>query len=301
MEIKNLIYLMVGGVIAILMIGSLLIPFVADYTDSTKVYYNNDFGPFADVEKDDTVSITMGAVLGDTTGGSMTVNGEPVIVQQGGRALLLSDNLYIVHNYSYGLAFSGISKSGFVNQGFTDLTLSVANGEISATGTTNGGETESYVFDYEWCYYRANSGDYRMLDFLSSDRTVYFNEIEQIKSAGYINTTGEFYSLSGYNVAVTDNNLVRENVTATATVTDVMNGVSSVVVSSDRTNSSAFKFSVDNGGVPYDVYPYYFVIPAKVYGITEQNTVINSMFSIIPVIFVAGVVVTVAYWAIGRK
>lgn len=290
---NKLIPVILATFVGVLLIGSVLMPVIIDADDDTKVYYNNNFGPFADVKKDDTVSITMGAVVGDSSGGSMTVNGETVIVQQGGRALLLSDNLYIAHNFSNGIAFTGISNSGFVNLGFTELTLNILNGEISATGTTIGGETVSHSFDYDWCYYRANSGDYRMVDFLSTDRIVYFNDVDQIKSAGYINTTGEFFFLSGFDVTVVDSDLRSESITATATINKVMDNVSSIVVSSDRTNSSAFKFSVDNDGTPYDVYPYYFVIPASVYGQTESNEAYSAILFAIPVVLIMALVAIV--------
>ena len=85
--------------------------------------------------------------------------------------------------------------------------------------------------------------------------------------------------------------------------TNVMRGVYSfnlgAVISGNRTDG--VHFDVDNNGTPYTVYPYFLVVPNKVYGETEQNAVINTMFEIIPIIVIAGIVITVSYWAIGRK
>lgn len=277
--------------VGVIMVGSVLVPTIIDANDDTKVHYNNNYGAFADVEKEDNVLITMGAVLGDSSGGSMTVNGDEVAFGGGGRSLLLSDNLSIVHNFTNGLAFSGISESGLINKKFTELTLTIANGEISATGTTDGGETESYSFDYDWCYYRANTGDYRLVDFLNTTRTVYLNNIDQIKSSGYIPTTGEFFSFSGLDVTIVDSDLNSELIKATATVNEVMDNVSSIVISSDPTNSSAFKFSVDNEGEPYDVLPSYFVVPYEVIGQTDTNIAIATILFAIPVIVLLSFVV----------
>lgn len=299
MDIKNLIGLMVGGVIAILMIGSLLIPFVADYTDSTKVYYNNEYGPFADVPNDETITIDISTTIGTAGSTTLTVNGENVLVPQGPRAVLLTDTFVMYQNYSNGIAFNGIDDVTLIRgTDYSDITISI-NGGIANITASVGDTTREFTLPYEWAYYRSNVGEYRLIDFITSNATVYINSIDQIKGCHYSTPINSFYSFVGTDVTVYSPAV--SNAVANVELTDVMNGVKSFVISPDRDNARAFEFSYNLNGENVEVVPYYFVVPYKVYGITEQNIVINSIFSIIPVIFVAGVVVTVAYWAISRK
>lgn len=303
MEIKNLIYLMVGSVIAVLMIGSLLIPFVADYTDSTKEYYNNDFGPFAEVPNGDVVNIHATTTVGTAGSTVLEVDDFVLNLAHGPRSIMLANSFILFQNYSNGLQLAGIiNEDGTVYRGdHKEVTLSISNNVATITAVTSEDVTKTFVVPFEWGYYRNDVGGFRMVEYISDDRTVHVNSIDQVRGCNIIGKTGQFFTFEGDNVTVFNADGTSFPTTANISTTDVMNNVKSFTVSSDRTNSNAFHFTVDDNGSPYDVYPYYFIVPYKVYGITEQNTVINSIFSIIPIIFVAGVVVTVVYWAIGRK
>lgn len=305
MEIKNLIYLMVGSVIAVLMIGSLLIPFVADYTDSTKEYHNNNFGAYAKVSDQDEIVINITTTIGTAGTTNATVNGTVLDVPQGPRALVIADSFVIFQNYSNGIQVAGpIEENGALyHKDHSSVNLSINNNVATFTLLTSNGENVTLNTTFSWCYYKFVEGDYRLIDYIATgqSRTVYYNSLDQIHGSNVIGRTGQFFAFTGNDVTVFNSDGSSYTTTATVEITNVMNNVSSFVVDSDRANSKAFHFTVDDNGSPYDVYPYYFVVPYEVYGITEQNTVINSIFSIIPIIFVAGVVVTVVYWAIGRK
>lgn len=307
MKINNLMMIIIGATLGFIMIGSFLVPFVANYTDSTKEYYNNQYGPYADVSEDDIINLEITTTIGTAGSTVYSVNGTEVTVTQGPRAIVLSEKLTIIQNYNNGIGIYGVdSSNNLINTTGDSLTVTIDGNTISIQWALSSDNTSGEIItNSSWIFYRANVGNYRIIDYISSARTVYINELDQVYSSNWIGTTREFFTLNGTSVNVYSGEIggtaTVESTTASVTLTDVMTDVKNFVVDPTRENSGAFKFTVDNSGTPYDVYPYYFIVPDKVFGISDENKVINSMFTILPIVVMGGAVATVAYYVIGRK
>lgn len=307
MKINNLMMVVLGGAIAILMVGTLLIPFVADYTDSTKVYYNNDFGSLASASNE-TIEYRI-SYTGNTSGAitEVFINDVKVATGYAGmRAIVISDSYVIsqVNSTTEWMIYTGnsVSNSSYTAVTSADITINITK-DRSVINYTDSEGAKTLTIDTEWCYYLDDrSDDYRIVNYTSEDKTVYVNDLSQVRGASWINTTGEFFNFEGTSVNVYGNTpesptMIYED------LADVMNGVISfnvgAVISGSRTDG--VHFDVDNNGENYTVYPYFLVIPNSVYGISEDNTTINAMFSMLPIIVLGGIISTVAYCVISRK
>lgn len=291
----KLIGVIIAASIAILMSGSILMPVINDAVDDTKVYYNNGAGHYASIT-DETVTINATLGEGDNAMINYTVNGESVGANRGKTTILISDNCTIYGPYTNTIELTGIDKNGNLISPvrYSSITAIISSDSIDLTGVVvSDSSTVNYEFDNNWAFYRSNSGDYRVLDNIRDNTLIYINDINQIYSSNWITTTSEFFNLNGDDVTVRDGT-TETTTTASVTLNSVMNGVKSFLISSDRTSSAAFHFEVDNAGEPYDVYPFYFVIPASVYGQTESNESYTALLYAIPVILLTAIVATIA-------
>ena len=286
----KLVGVLVGVTISIIMVGFVLTPVINDAVDDTKVYYNNEYGPFADVPNDETVTIVVSTTIGTAGSTTLTVNGETVFVPQGPRAVLLADTFVMYQNYSNGIAFNGIDDDTLIRgTDYSDITISIDGGIANITASV-GDTAREFALPYEWAYYRSNVGEYRLIDFITSDVTVYINSIDQIKGCHYSTPINSFYSFVGTDVTVYSPAV--SNAVANVELTDVMNGVKSFVISPDRDNARAFEFIFDVNGENKAVVPYYFVVPYKVYGQTEANIQASNILLAIPPMVLVAVIAT---------
>ena len=277
---------LVGVTISIIMVGFVLTPVINDAVDGTKVYYNNNYGSYAKVSNQEEVVIDATTTIGTAGSTIATVNGAAVDVIQGPRALAIADSFIIFQNYSNGIQVAGpIGENGAMySKNHSSVNVVINGNAATFTLVQDGGTNITLNATFEWCYYRFIEGDYRLIDYISSSqsRTVNYNSLDQIHGSNSIGKTGQFFNFTGTDVTVYNMDGSSYDTTATVDITEVMNGVSSFVVDSDRTNSKAFHFTVDDNGSPYDVYPYYFVIPYEVYGQTESNIQASNILLVIP-------------------
>lgn len=295
---NKLIPVILATFVGVLLIGSVLMPVIIDADDDTKVYYNNNFGPYAQVSDNETIAIEITTTPGTAGSTVYTVNGENVGVPQGPRAILLAENLTIYQNYSDGIACFGVDSDGNLStfNNYPSIDVNIVGNSMTIVTTDSSNATTTYNFDCEWIFYRSNVGDYRLVDFLSARQTVYVNDLKQVYGSNRIGTTGEFFSFNGTDVKIaklSDGTTTIREATATVTTTDVMRDVISFEVDPSRATSSSFKFITDNNGNDYEVYPYYFVIPASVYGQTESNEAYSAILFAIPVVLIMALVAIV--------
>lgn len=289
---NKIVPMVLGATIAIILTASVLMPVINDTVDDTKVYYNNGGGSYASVV-DDVVNISLD--LG-TDRVVYAVNGVNQSLNLGGIGFVITDSFTIAGGYSNTIDVSGVDKNGNLisTARYSSIDLTLEPGRAIIDGTLTDESTVSYEFNNEWAFYRYSEGDYRVLANIGVDElTVYVNNINQVYGSNWINTTGEYFAFNGADVKVYDGESII-NTNATVELSNVMNGVESFTVTSDRTVSGAFKFTVDNNGADYDVYPYYFIIPASVYGQTESNESYTALLYAIPVILLAAIVAAIA-------
>lgn len=304
---NKIISVILTVVVSTMIIGSVLITVIDDAVDATKVYYNNDFGVLA-AASDESIEYSI-HYTGNTSGAITEVFIDDVkvgTVYAGVRAIVISDSYVIsqVSNTTEWMIYTGnsVSNTSYSAVTSTDITINITNDRSVITYADSDG-AKTLTIDTEWCYYRDdNSTDYRIVDYTSSEKVVYVNDLKQVRGASWINTTGEFFNFEGTAVNVygdTPENptMVYEN------YTNVMNGVYSfnlgAVISGNRTDG--VHFDVDNNGTPYTVYPYFLVIPNKVYGQTETDSAYSAMLYAIPVIVIAALVVVMLSSIIRRS
>lgn len=294
---NKLIPVILATFVGVLLIGSVLMPVIIDADDDTKVYYNNNFGPYAQVVEGDVVSIVVSTTIG--TGGSTicTVDGESVIIPQGLRAILIAENFVVYQNFAYGIGIYGIDSNGDMinNASWANVSITIDGDNISYTASVNDVTASGDVVN-EWAFYRSNEGSYRIVDYISSSVTVYVNDLTQVYGSNLIATTGEYFSFNGTDVKISklaDDVTTTRDATATVQTTDVMNDVISFKVDSSRETSSSFKFITDNNGEDYEVYPYFMIVPASVYGQTESNEAYSAILFAIPVVLIMALVAIV--------
>lgn len=298
MEKNKTIAMVITAAVAIIMVGSLLMPIINDAIDDSKVYYNNEYGPYAQVVDGESVTINISTTIGTAGTTTYTVNGESVIVPQGPRAILIAENLTVFQNYSNGIAINGVDSNGDLissNANWSNASITIDGNTISYTATLDDA-TISKVVVNEWAFYRSNEGDYRIIDFVGSSVTVYVNDLTQVYGSNRIGTTGEFFRFNGTDVKISksvDGVTTTRNATATVQTTDVMDDVISFKVDPSRETSSSFKFITDNNGEDYDVYPYYMIVPASVYGQTETNAAYAGVLAVLPILVICGIMVAV--------
>lgn len=284
----KIVSVLVGVTISIIMVGFVLTPVINDAVDNTKVYYNNEYGPFADVPNNETVTIVVSTTIGTAGTTTLTVNGENVSTPQGPRAVLLADTFIIYQNYSNGIAFNGINGDTLIHDtDYSDITITLDGGVANITASV-GDTNREFSLPYEWAYYRSNIGDYRLIDFIASNATVYINSTDQVKGCQYNTPINSFYSFVGTDVTVYSPSV--SNAVANVELTDVMNNVKSFVISPSRENAGAFQFNYDVNGETKVVTPYYFVVPYKVYGQTEASIQASNILFVIPSMMLVAVI-----------
>lgn len=297
---NKIIATLAGAAVVVIMLGALLVPIINDAIDDTKVYYNNSTGPFASVTDDDTISIEITTTIGTSGSTVYTVNGESVSVSNGPRAILVAENVTIYQNYSDGIAITGVDSDGaIIGYGtWENISITINGDMMTYTSSVNDINVTKEVVN-EWAFYRYNVGNYRMLDYIAAPATVYVNDLNQVYGSNYINTTGEFFTFNGTDVKIyktSDTVTSMRETTASVTTTDVMNNVQSFVVDPSREVSSSFKFVTDNNGTPYDVFPFYFIVPTEVYGQTESNIAVAGILTVLPLLIVVAVLGSFVYY-----
>lgn len=302
MNIKDIPVIIVSVIVALTMISSILVPIIVSADENTKVYYNNNFGPYAQVVEDDSITLNISTTVGTAGTTIYTVDGESVSVPQGPRAILIAENLIVFQNYSNGIAINGVDLNGDLissNANWSNVSITIDGNNISYTATINDATVSKDVVN-EWAFYRSNEGDYRIIDFISSSVTVYVNDLTQVYGSNRIGTTNEFFRFNGTDVKISklaEGVTTTRDATATVQTTDVMNDVISFNVDSSRETSSSFKFITDNNGEDYEVYPYYMIVPVSVYGQTDTNILVSTLLSMLPILLSIAVIVgTIAYF-----
>lgn len=291
----KLIGVIIAASVAILMSGSILMPVINDAVDDTKVYYNNNTGSYSMINDGSDIDFSI-VPTGNTSGAIHNVvieGGSNTAVYSGLRCIVMSDKFVIsqLNTAVLGLAYviDDIQHYATFESGNT-ITVSLSN---NVAVVSNG--TDNYTIPFDWCFYvDSSSKSYRMMDYTSDNRVVYINDVNQVYASNWINTTGEFFAINGTNVTIYGEN---ENTTASYDgLTEVMNGVSSFTVGpiSGGARTTGIHFSVLNGSADYEVYPYFILVPASVYGQTESNESYTALLYAIPVILLTAIVATIA-------
>lgn len=276
------IKLIVGVSVAILLLGSLTVPVIMDYVDGTKEAYKNSgaYGaaPVGTVE----VSITMA----DDNSVSYTAGEYGLAVPSGIRVLLMGENYSVYRYYNNGILVSGVNSSGtpfyllskVVNATMVDNAVTLSYGASADALTT-------IELSNSWQVYRNSTGDYRIVDNVTADRTIYIKDISDIRGSNTITSnTDVFYSFEGASAKIYGADT--DSAVPTVAISDVMEGVKSFFFAVNNAGEGAYSFNATIDGEVTTIAPPLMVVPNIVYGQTDADATNSALLLSIPIMVI---------------
>ena len=287
----NLLTLVITLTLGIILTGSLLMPVLDDYEDST--YENYTYGGTflgADIGGEDT-TITADLSLSSNTY-TVTVNGEDItslIPANGNQPILMWTEGLIQVAGTNGT--DGVLKAYFhdttsnTNKAISNAThiqVSTASGVLTAILTVGGTDT-TYTSDFDWIGYADEDGKQKMI-LRDTTKPIYFTNVNQIYVAGWtqnavVSSVGEELTITG---SVTGS--------MTITKTDLGNGAYSTL-------STDIDYTINNTAWN----PLYLIIPGEVSVQIEGTGVYVSLLSAIPILIIVGLVLAGASVVVRNK
>lgn len=286
MENKIIIGL-IAATVSIFMVALVLSPVISDAIDDQYEYYNNSVGQFSKVVTDD---VTLEYVA-NTENYTFTysVDGELQTVQTG-----YNDVLFATSGAMFKVAKGSSSLSSYLIWYDADdgsrrvdnplnFSADISEDEITITVTSSANVTESFTLAIDWGFYAVTTGDYRAV---WEPYDVYINDVSQVYSANWLNTTGQFFSLQGNEAFYKGS-----TITATYDLTAV-SGVENV----SKLSSGDLTITVDNNGTPYTATPFNVIVPVEIVGdkTNHSDTVTAILSAIIPMVIIAIALMVVA-------
>lgn len=279
MENKIVIGL-ISASIAIIMVALVLSPVISDAIDDQHEFYNNSVGQFSKVVSDD-VTIEYVADV-ENIAYTYSVNGVSQTTLSGYNDVLFATSgamMKVAKSSSsissYVVWYSEVGGSTRVDNP-NSVTATITRDAIIATVVKSNGTSESLTIPIDWGFYAVTEGDYRAV---WEPYDVYVNDITQVYSANWLNTTTEFFSLHGADAFYMGDTITADyDLSAVSGVVDVYN-----LASGDLT------ITVDNNGTPYVATPYVVIVPVEIVGDKSNHSdAISAILSaIIPLIIIA--------------
>lgn len=293
MDVKNLIMGVIALSLGAVIIAGALLPAVASVADDQHEYYNNSAGQYSSIAND-TVTLTL--TYDESNNEIYTVNGANVPLVDNYTDLILSTNVALI---SVGTDTGAIRNAlayydGTSNriENITSATVTLSPNNVAIEWVKND-TTDSVTLAIDWGFYATETGDYRTA-YMPWD--IYINNIDQVYGASWLVQYSKFFSFAGDKV-ICDGVEYDANVTMTP-----VNGVVDVFTISQRSYSQGYNFVVNFIGTDYTVGPYSVIVPAEIEGDkTGYSDVIVSLFNVLPIVVIAGLVMAGIYVFISRK
>ena len=299
MNVKNLVLAVVGMVLAAVMIGGALLPAVGSVLDDERTIVNNaiyssNYAIIEDPIKDD-LSLDMSYTYGNTTA---IVNEETIPIGQYNSFLVLSDVCLVQVGLADGnnrVAGVGDTSITIIDNTYTSVNVIVTGSTISVKVNGTNPIEKTYT-NAKWIAYADNDGNYKLMNRGNGGGTdtVYVNDISQIYGATTISVNNlGWASFKGDTLTVGDTTYKMSLTSQSTSYTDVIS-----FINGDGYHVDPNEFTNTNGSL---VVPYYFLIPDKIIGHTEQQAVISALFNVVPLVAIAGLVMAGIYVFISRK
>lgn len=283
MNVNKIILGIISIMICAVMVGCVFVPSVANAIDDTKVVYNNSSLNYAVLKNDGNVTISF-----DETG--YNVNGENVHTTTYAR-LVVSDSLIIGRSGETSFIDYYDGESFYTHGQLVDLTVTISSNTIELA-YTYGEDTVTDSFEYDWLYYVANEGDYRVLQVDNSNQpTFYMNSINDVVALGWNSTS--IYSLEHGNVKI--NGDTRGSYTVNSQLVSGTTNVYTCKVT--NTTSSDIIFNIDDQSYGVNA----IVVPYKIVGDKTGFESYRAMLNVLPIIAIAGLIMVGIYIFINRK
>lgn len=292
MDVKNLIMGVIALSLGAVMIAGALLPAVASASDDQHEYYNNSVGQYSKVINEPvTINYTYDS---DSNLITYSVNGVDQSLMPNYNDMIFATShatfkvTLSAQNSSYILWLDDTQGSRRVDNP-KSVSAEINIDSVTATVVKSDNNTESFTVGINWGFYAVTNGDYRAV---WSPYNVYINDINQVYSVNWLNTTSQFFSIHGESVIYGGGD---------ATVNYNLTPVSGVIDVSKFANGD-FTITVDNGGTPYTGAPFNVIVPVEIIGDKSGfSDVISNMFGVLPIVVVAGLVMAGIYIFISRK
>lgn len=275
------------------MIGGAFLPAVSSASDSQYIVYNNDTGQYASLLDSD---VSLRFEYAPTEGiNDFYVNNIKVDLLTGQDGLIVTDFMFlktgVVNNPSNYVCYYNEGVANIVRN-IMSLNMEVVDNVATITFVSSAGNSTTFNSAVSWGFYATTTGDYRSI---ITSGEFYYTDFDNVYGANTVDTTSGFFSYHGdevlYNGAPLTMNYNKDRATG------------SINVYKDSVGpNGTLSFVIDNGGTDYTVKPYVAIIPAKVIGDkTGYSDTISNMFNILPIVAIAGLIMSGIYVFISRK
>lgn len=276
LNVKSISTIVVTLGIMVLMISTVLVPVVAEASDTVVAEYNNSAGIYAKAIGNDSVHLEYSIVDGSPV---WKVNGESVSIEPE-KILFLADKWIFANLTSNGR----LSGDGYGRQdGVTAMDIIVENNTTHGTVTSTNG-TFNLNRTFAWFFYASNDGDYRSVNVETESSEVWINSVDDLYYGNWLYSASTWFSGNGGTVNTGNGTIDAEY---TLSSVENVNGVYSIVLGG---SSEDLTFTIGD----YVTHPYLYIVPAKVSGEKVPNgQTIFSIIQLIPLLVLTGVVIGV--------
>lgn len=287
--------------ICAIMIGGAFLPAVSTAGSLSVV---NDSGTLSAVEPDTDLTANLSIENNDYV---WTVNGvvqSDFTIKSGTQTFIVAENmgLYVDHTATLSTFFVGKDNSNsiFYQNNISSVDISITN-KVATVVITAGETSQTRTITNDWMYYGADNGEYRLITTQANTNiTAYYSDLNDIKTANYIWSTGAWYSGDGEKITVTTTS-DSFDITPVVKSQKLGEGVYKMNMSRD-TSDRYLSFDVPNGDSTYTLTPISIVLPYKIDGhVLGYTDPVGAMFGVLPIIAIAGLVMVGIYVFISRK
>ena len=262
--------------VAVILLGSLLMPVIDGYSDDTKIVKNNG-GAMSQILGPADIVVTY-----DPSTKHVTKNGEDLGAVTGTYPIVMTDKFIVVGtNGSNGSNIIVSGTDGKANNIADLITVSIVSGSTTITY----GETTRTFDQFTWGFVTDPNGEYGSISKNTGSQAIYYNKIDQIYGSNWLDTTSEWFSFKGLDVLVSGSAVTANYVEHTTDAADIF------YTTFGGGNDAEYSFTVDNDGTDYTVHPRFFIVPKTVEGHTEDQLQLLSMMYVIPLFIIVAMII----------
>lgn len=268
----------IAATIIVILLSSLMIPIISDYSDSTTVTKSNVGIDMAKITDDTDLSITV-------SGHTATVDGTDYTYSR----ILLSDRFYIlwIGGSVNAMGIRGLdSSNSWVGINMSSATITISGSTITVSGTTTDSESYENTWTIGWGFYLLEDGGYEVVD--TADTALYVSDTDEIYSYFTWSSAVGSYALMGSAVGSTATLNISGGTTETQTIEYTTASVDDTDLLSLTFSSSMFEVLANTTAATIQAV----VVPATVTGETSGHDVIGILL-VLPTIIIVAMLVAI--------
>lgn len=291
MDVKNLVMAVVGLVLAAVMIGGSLLPAVSSAIDVESEKINNSTNFYRSAVGSDNIEI-----IGDNTG-TLTISGESYVMAGTLTQIFITSDFDIYMNQAGRIVVSYYDgTNGAELDNVQSFNATINDMVVNATFIDSESVTHTIAnLKVEWAFIYTNdiNAGWAFVT-AGTSTTINVNDLSQVYISGYNTNAGKFFSVNGANISL--NGAIGGTITYNEVKVDGYTNYERFTISS--TNPI---ISIPTDGDPITIRPYYLIVPSEISVISDVNAPAVAMFSVLPLVAIAGLVMAGVYIFISRK